>query len=287
MAKAATQPRRGRRRTSRAAWPSRIGDLTRRVARDAAEHELPTYTSAIAFRALVALIPLTLLGLGLLGAFGLRDTWTNSLGPAIEGKVSAPVYAGIDYSVRKILTSGTAGLITFAALLAVWDLTWGMRTVMDALNRIHGVEDKRPWQRKLLVALALAVTAGGCLLGAVLILMTAPRAGGSLHLLLSLGRWPVAVGLLVLAVGLLVRYGPAEHPEARWASAGSVLVIVSWIVASLCFRWWVSSVANFRTAIGSLTVFLVMTSYLFVSCFIFLAGVQLDEILRKEVHRRT
>jgi len=283
MAKAATQPRRARRTSrSRAAWPSHIGELARRLAKDSAEHELPTYTSAIAFRALVALIPLTLVGLALLGAFGLQDTWTNSIGPAIEAKVTVPVYAGIDFTVQKILTSGTAGLITFASLLAVWDLTWGMRTVMDALNRIHGVAEKRSWQRKLLVAVGLAVAAGSCLLGGVFVLMAAPHAGGgTLHLLLGIARWPASVALLTLAVGLLVRYGPAEHPEVRWASAGSVFVIVSWIVASLAFRWWVSSVANFRTPIGSLTVFLVMTTYLFVSAFIFLIGVQLDELLRK------
>jgi hypothetical protein len=43
------------------------------------------------------------------------------------------------------------------------------------------------------------------------------------------------------------------------------------------------SVANFKTAIGSLTVFLVLTAYVFTSAAIFLVGVQLDELLRKDV----
>jgi len=42
-------------------------------------------------------------------------------------------------------------------------------------------------------------------------------------------------------------------------------------------------VANFKTAIESLTVFLVLTAYVFTSAAIFLVGVQLDELLRKEV----
>ena len=33
------------------------------------------YAAAIAFRVLVSLVPLALLGLGLLGAFGLEDVW--------------------------------------------------------------------------------------------------------------------------------------------------------------------------------------------------------------------
>jgi hypothetical protein len=40
---------------------------------------------------------------------------------------------------------------------------------------------------------------------------------------------------------------------------------------------------HFKTAIGSLTVFLVLTAYVFTSAAIFLVGVQLDELLRKDV----
>jgi membrane protein len=100
--------------------------------------------------------------------------------------------------------------------------------------------------------------------------------------LFGVARWPAAIVLLALAIALVVRYGPAEHPEPRWASAGSLLVVGSWLVASVVFGWWVSHVANFKSAIGSLTVFLVLTAYVFVGAAIFMVGVQLDEILRKK-----
>ena len=54
------------------------------VAECFAEHGLLTYASAIAFRALVALVPLTLLGLALLGVFGLEDVWTDTMAPALK-----------------------------------------------------------------------------------------------------------------------------------------------------------------------------------------------------------
>src|SRR6266568_571831 len=84
------------------------------------DHRMSIYASAIAFRALVALIPLALLGLGLLGALGLQSTWKNSIAPAIEPRVTQPVFRGIDYSAEKILSTGTAGLILFATALVIW-----------------------------------------------------------------------------------------------------------------------------------------------------------------------
>ena len=105
-------------------------------------------------------------------------------------------------------------------------------------------------------------------------------------MLLGLGRWLVAVCLLGLALGLIVRFAPAERPQVRWASAGSLLVIAVWIVASLLFKLWVSHVANFKSPIGSLAGLLILTTYVFVSAAIFLVGAELDELLRKQAHGR-
>jgi membrane protein len=262
----------------------RLAPVAREIGRAFSRHGLLTYSSAIAFRALVALVPLTLLALGLLGAFGLQSVWSDTLAPAIAKRVSPEVYSAIDSSVSNVLSSGTAGVIAFAAALSLWHLSGAVSQVMAALNQIHDVEDERPWYRKVLVAVGLAAVTAVGLVGTVLFVTAAPRLAehGAGHVILGLGRWVVAVLALVGVIGLLVRYGPAEHPEPRWASAGSLAVVLSWIAVSLAFRWWVASVANFKTATGGLTVFLVLGAYLWISVAIFLAGAQLDELLRKE-----
>jgi membrane protein len=267
---------------SSASQSSLLGDLRGRLT----EHRLLIYASAIAFRAIVALIPLALLGLGLLGALGLKGTWRDGIAPAIEPRVTQPVFRGIDYSAEKILSSGTAGLILFATALVVWDIAIGVNAIMDALNRIHDVEEKRSTFRRAVTAVALAVAVAICVIGAVLVVTVAPRAGGSLDVLLGVGRWLVAPLLLALAVGLLVHLAPAERPEPRWASAGSVLVIASWLVASVLFKLWITYVANFKSPIGSLTGLLILTTYVFVSAAIFLVGAELDELLRKQARGR-
>jgi membrane protein len=262
-------------------------ELAGLLAQSVVDDRLLTYAAAIAFQTLIALVPLTLLGLGLMGAFDLESTWTNSVGPAIARHVTMPVFDGIDYTVRRVLSHGSAGLIAFAAFLATWYLAAAIRAVMEALNQVHEIEDPRPWWKRGLVSAGLALMAGTCLIGSVLVLIVAPRAasGGAAHVLLGLGRWAVAVLLLALGVALLVRYAPAEHPEARWASAGSSVVIGAWVVATLVFRWLVSSVLNFRSPAGSLTGLITINGYLFTSALVFLLGVELDELLRRGPRR--
>ena len=269
MAVAAAQ-----RRQARKLW----GELTDAVAR----HRLLIFASAVSFRALVALVPLTLLGLGVLGALGQASVWKNSIAPAVRHHVTPPVFDGIDYSVKRILASDKGSLIALASALVLWHMTAAVATVMETLNRIHDVEDRRPWWRKLLVALGLAAAIVVCLIGAVLVVSVAPKVGsGAVHFVLGVGRWLVAAVLLGVAIGALVRYAPAEHPRPRWASVGSIAIVGAWIVLSLVFRIWVSDVSNFKTGIGVLTAFLVLGAYIYLSVLVFIVGVQVDELLRK------
>ena len=265
---------------------TRRSHLVHELYRRFSEHELSIYASAIAFRALVALIPLALLALALLGELGLQSTWRNSIAPAIEPRVIHPVFAGINASVDKIFTSDSGALIAFAIALVIWDLSIGIAAIMAALNLVHDVEERRSTRRRVLLAVGLAVAVGVCVIGAVLLLVAAPHAGGALDVTLSVLRWVLAPLILGLGVGLLVRFAPAERPDARWASVGSLLVIASWIVATELFRLWVTYVANFKTAVGALAGLLLLTLYLFVSSAIFLIGAELDELLRKETHGR-
>ena len=186
------------------------------------------------------------------------------------------VYRGIDQTVTKILDHGSGGLIAFSILLSLWYLTAAMRAVIEALNRIHDVDDDRPWGRRLAVAAGLGVVAGLSLYGSALLVIGGPRG-----VVLGLVRWAGAIVLLGLLVALLVRFGPAQKPRARWASLGAALVVGSWVVASILFRIYISYLANFKTPVGSLTSLLVLTTYLFVSSTVFLVGVQVDEVLRK------
>lgn len=239
-------------------------------------HGLATHAAAIAFRVLVALVPSTLLGIALLGALGLEDVWGDEIAPELERRLQLQVFAGVDYVVNDILRDPSLGLIALAAALLLWHVARGVRSVSRALNTIHEAEETRPWWKLTAVTLGLALAVGTCVIAAVLV----TAVGGRMGWLAATARWPIAVFLLGLAVALLVRYAPAEHPEPRWASAGSAVIVGGWIVLSVAFGIWVRDVASYRSALGSLFAFLVLTAYVLALSGVFLVGVEVDESLR-------
>ena len=247
-----------------------------------ARHELLTYASAIAFMVLKSLIPLALFTIALLGAVGRRDVWSEHMAPAIKSRLDPTVYRAIDFGVQKIFTHSSTGILVFAALLTIWYVSGGVRAIISAINRIYEADETRPlWVRwPVSVGLALCVVAG--VIGALLLIEAVPTPSGGWEYVAKTVRWIGAVAVLVTVAGLLMRLGPVERRPKRWASAGAILVIVTWIVTTLVFRWYVETIANFRTAVGQLAVFLILMVYVYASSIVLIVGVELDELLRED-----
>ena len=264
------------------------GDLRKRLVKVVevwidlfARHDLLTYASAVAFQVLKSLIPLALLGLALIEIVGRPDVWSDHLGPAIANRVDPPAYHAVDFAVEKIFSHDSVPVVIFAGLLTVWYVSGAIRAIIGAINRAYEAKEDRPFWIRWSISFGLAFCIVPLVVGAILLVVAVPKSAGGWEAGLVATRWIGAFVALSLAAGLLVRLGPAQRRSKRWATAGGVLVVLSWVVLSLVFRWYVSSLANFKTAVGQLTVFIVLLVYVYASSIVFLVGVELDEQLRE------
>lgn len=247
-----------------------------------AKHELLDHAGAIAFQVLKSLIPLTLLGLAILGATGQEHVWRETIAPAIKPHLQRPTFHAIDFGVEKIFTTNSAGLIAFASFLSLWYISGAVRAVIGGMNQIYETDDERRWPVRYGISFALAAGIAVGVIGALLTTVALGHVTGTLEVVAQVGRWILALALLGVALGLLVRFGPAKHRSKKWISAGTILVIVSWIVATLIFELFVTDVANFKTATGELAVFLVLIGYVYTSSIILMVGVEVDELLLQD-----
>jgi len=247
-------------------------------------HNLLTYASAIALRTFIAGVACTLFGLGLLGAAHEKHLWESTIAPQIKPKVLPGVFDGIDQTVHKVLSSSTAGLLALASALAVWEVSGIIRASIGALDQIYETPDSRPWWIRFPISFGLAALFLASVLGAITVIW-AGHVSGPLSIPVLILRWPVAVALVAFGFELIVRWAPAKHRRARWASIGSLLVVVGWIGETLIFGEYVRSVANFRTSVGCLEVFIFLATYFYVAAIVLLVAMELDELVRQDLER--
>jgi len=247
-------------------------------------HSLLTYASAIALRMLIAAVACTLFGLGILGVTHQQELWRKTIGPAIEPKVLPHVFDGIDQTVHRVFSSSSVGLLALAAALAIWEVSAIIRAGISALDEIYETPEPRPFWIRFPLTFGLGILVLAAMLGAIAIIWAGHVSGGWGTAILIL-RWPAAAVLIALAFELIVRWAPAKHRRARWASLGSVLVVVGWIGETLIFTEYVRTVANFRTSVGSLEVFIFLATYFYIAAVILLVAMELDELVRADMER--
>ena len=249
-----------------------------------ARHEVLDHASSVAFAVLKALVPLTLLGLAVLGAVGAEHVWHETFLPAMKSHFQPATLHAIDVAVQRIFSTESSGLIAFSAVLALWYISGSVRGIMSATNAVYECKETRSWKVRYPISVGLAAAIVLCIVGAVLAVLVAPALAqhGALEVVVAIGRWLVAIVLLGVAVALLMRFAPVEPRDNAWVTGGSVLVILAWVAASMIFKLLVTEVLNFKTATGSLGVFLVLGGYVYTSTIIFLVGVEIDELLREE-----
>ena len=247
-------------------------------------HNLLTYASAIALRMFIAAVACSLFGLGILGASHQQQLWRKTIAPQIEPRVLPHVFDGIDQTVHRVFSSSSAGLLALASALAVWEVSGIIRAAIGALDEIYETPETRPFWIRFPLSFGLALLFLASMLGAIAIIWAGHVSGGWGIAILIL-RWPAAIALVAFAFELIVRWGPAKHRRLRWASFGSVLVVIGWIGETLIFAEYVRTVANFRTAVGSLEVFIFLATYFYVASIVLLVAMELDELLRADMER--
>jgi membrane protein len=252
------------------------------------EHGLLTSAAAIALQAFVAMVALALLALALIGSTGHEHVWTGQIAPQLEPKFLPDVFAGINASVDKVFSTSSSSLIAIAVLLATWEVSGAVRACMSALSRVYGSTDERPWYIRFPLSIGIAILLILALAASfILIVGLRHAAHGAEGVLLAVGRWAGTIVLLTAAFTILVRFAPAERRSKRVASAGAALVVVAWIVQSLIFAWYLRSIADYRTAVGSLTAVYFFTTYFYVAAIVLLVGIELDEQLRRDADKET
>ena len=181
-----------------------------------------------------------------------------------------------------------------ALVVALWSAGAGVRAMMTALNIAYHEREKRNFLR--FYGTAFLFTIGIALLGIISlgvivivpVLLNLVDLGGISQVLVKLVPWLVLAGFVVIALGVLYRYGASRNePKTRWVSWGATLATVLWIAASILFSIYVSNFGSYNETYGALGAVVVLLFSLWISAFIVLVGAELNAEMEHQTERDT
>ncbi|MFG3580087.1 YihY/virulence factor BrkB family protein [Micromonospora chersina] len=224
-----------------------------------------SHSRAFALQLCLAVVPFLIALTGLITDLGVdeggkvvADT-VLAITPGQSESVVQELLADTERTERAGELALTLGLLT--GLIA---LTTTMAQIERGANRIYGVERDRPALFKYLRATVLALLAGVPALTGFLILVGGRAMGDSVRRHYEWGdfanaawgviRWPLSLGLTVLAVAVLFRHAPRrKQPGLSWLFFGAGIATALWWLASLLLAAYVKYSGGFGQTYGALT----------------------------------
>ncbi|TYB34755.1 YihY/virulence factor BrkB family protein [Micromonospora sp. AP08] len=224
-----------------------------------------SHSRAFALQLCLAVVPFLIALTGLITDLGadeggkvVADT-VLAITPGQSESVVQELLADTERTERAGELALTLGLLT--GLIA---LTTTMAQIERGANRIYGVERDRPALAKYLRAAVLALLAGVPALTGFLILVGGRAMGDSVrrhyewgdvaHAAWDVIRWPLSLGLTVLAVAVLFRHAPRrKQPGLSWLFFGAGIATALWWLASLLLAAYVKNSGGFGQTYGALT----------------------------------
>jgi membrane protein len=90
-------------------------------------------------------------------------------------------------------------------------------------------------------------------------------------------KWPVLLLLAALVVAILYYATPnIKQSTFRWISLGAIVAIITWVVASALFGFYVSQFSNYNKTYGSLAGVIVYLLWLWITNLALLFGAELN-----------
>ena len=197
----------------------------------------------------------------------------------LSNQVNALVAANVS-------TLGWTSVIS--TLVALWSARTGVGALVQGVNAISGKQN-RGGLRDMLTAFALTFALMGVALVALVSIVVMPIVlafvplGPLAGFALTAVNWVIAVGVVVMGISVIYRYGlnrPGERP--RWFTPGLMLAVALWALASWSFSYYLANFGNYNQIYGSIGAVIALLMWFYISAYVVLLGAALNAELDRE-----
>jgi len=267
--------------------------ILKRSIKEFKHDDITDRAAALTYYGVLALFPAMLVLVSVLGLLG--KSTTNKILDNLSGIAPGGVNSFLQSVVTQVQgNAGTAGIAGIIGLvLALWSASGYVAGFMRAANAIYEVDEGRPiWKTapvRLLTTLALVVM---LLISAAIVVLTGPIAkqvggafgiGSSAVLVWDIAKWPVLIVLVSMMVTLLYKATPnVKQPSFKWISAGGVLAVLLWLIASALFAVYVGFSGSYNKTYGSLATVIVFLVWLWITNIAILLGAEFNAETQRE-----
>jgi membrane protein len=253
------------------------------------QDELTDSAAALTYYGILSLFPALIALVSIAGLVFDKATITRFLTTVIGQLGPTSAVDTFKGPITEVTTSnGAVGVMLIVGIgAALWSASGYVGGFMRASNHIYEVREGRPFYKSR--PLQILVTLVELLLLAVVVVgvtVTGPVAdavgkalgvGSAAVTVWQIAKWPVLLVAVMVMLAILYYSAPNARVKGfKWVSAGSVLAVVVWVIASVGFAFYVGNFGSYNKTYGSLGGVVVFLVWMWISNVAILLGAELN-----------
>ena len=263
-----------------------------KTAREFSADECTDIAAALTFYSVLAIFPGLVAVFSIFGLLAGSGEATGAIIGVVES-VSPEAADALRGPLEQAADSPAAGWgLVLGLLLAIWSASGYVGAFSRAMNRIYEIPEGRPFWKLKPAQLLVTIIGVALLVVALVILVVSGPVADAVGSALGLGevattvwsivKWPVLALIVVLMVAILYYATPnAKQPKFRWISMGSLLAILTLVLASVAFGIYVGNFSNYDRTYGSLAGVIIFLLWLWIANIALLFGAEFDAELER------
>jgi membrane protein len=260
-------------------------------------HDMTDHAAALTYYSMMALFPMLLVAISLLGLFGQASTVANAVDYVARHGADQTTQDTLRTTMTKLVQSSSGAVslgLVVGVVIALNGASGGFGAAGRALNVVHATAEDRGFVRRKAtdVAATLAVTVLVALVmvslflggGIAKDLFGTIGLGSTAATIWSIVRWPVAIVAAMLSFALVYALAPDESPRhIRWFTPGAVAGVLIWILASIVFALYIKNFSSYGASYGAIGGVIVLLLWLWLTNCAFLFGAELNKEIERSV----
>ncbi|WP_235548653.1 YihY/virulence factor BrkB family protein [Noviherbaspirillum sp. Root189] len=253
--------------------------------------DMTTYASALAYQVLFSIFPFVIFLIALLGFLHLSEffSWLREHAQLLfPQQAMSAVNQVIDELQQK-----KTGVLSFGVIVALWTASAAVRATINALNVAYDVPESRPAWKLYPLSIIYTIGFAVLLIAAAALMIVGPQAMQWVAVQFRLEqvfvtvwailRWPIALFLLTFSIAAIYHVAPNVKQPFQFITPGAVIAVVTWIIASIGFNYYVSNFADYSATYGSIGTIVVLLLFFFISAAALLFGAEVNAVIEQHV----
>lgn len=246
-------------------------------------------SSQLAYGFLFAFFPFLIF---LMTIVGYSDITNSDIMNNLRLLIPAEAYNLADRAITEVVRGKNGGLLSISLILTLWSASSGFNAVIKGLNKAYNEDESRGVVKVQLISLAFTFAMVIVVMFSVFLLIFGET---NIYFLINYFKFPeefrviwnfmkyiISVLIMVSIFAAVYRFAPCKRH--RWIDVmpGSLFASIGWILASVCFSFYINNFGNYSKIYGSIGAVIILMTWLFITAFVIILGGEINSVLMKK-----